>query len=61
MAWVAWAGGSGTRSADVGDLLVSERPCDGVSWSPPARPLFADTMRKLMVVEDVLLETSRGS
>ena len=45
-----------TRSAGMGDLLVCERSGDGVSWLPPAWTLLADTMRKLMVVENVLLE-----
>ena len=31
-------------SADVSDLIVCERSGDGLSWSPPARPLQADTM-----------------
>ena len=58
-----WGGRSGRgrqggRSADVGDLLVSERSGDGVSRLPPARPLQADTMRELMVVEDVLLQST---
>ena len=32
-------GDRGGWSAGVGDLLVSERSGDGVSWLPPARPL----------------------
>ena len=40
----------------MGDLLVSERSSDGVSWLPPTRSLFADTTRELIVVEDVLLK-----
>ena len=44
-------------SAGVDDLLVSERSGDGVSWSPPARQMQEDTMRELMVVEDVLLQS----
>ena len=42
----------------MGDLLVCERSGEGLSWSPPAPPLQADTMRELMVVEDVLLEST---
>ena len=42
----------------MGDLLVSERSGDGVSRLPPARPLQADTMRDLMVVEDVFLKNT---
>ena len=51
-------GGRGGWSADVGDLLVSERSSDGVSWLPPARPLQVDTKRDPMVVEDVLLKST---
>ena len=29
----------GTRSADVGDLLMCERAGDGATWAPPVRPL----------------------
>ena len=29
----------GTRSAGMGGLLMCERSGDGVSWSPPARPV----------------------
>ena len=47
-----------TGSLDVGELLVCERPVDGFSWSPPGRALQADTMRKLVVVEDVLLKST---
>ena len=42
----------------MGELLVCERPVDGFSWSPPGPALQADTMRKLMVVEDVVLESA---
>ena len=59
--WSGWggrSGGDGTRSAGVSDLLVRERSGDGVSWSPPGRALQADTTRKLMVVEDVLLKST---
>ena len=34
-----------------------ERSGDGLSWSPPARPLQVDTMRELFV-EDVLLQST---
>ena len=40
------------------DLLVCERSGDDVSWLPPARPLLADIMRELMLVEDVLLKSA---
>ena len=40
------------------ELLVCERPVDGFSWSPPDRALQADTMRKLVVVHDVVLKSS---
>ena len=49
-------GCGGTGSFDVGELLVCERPVDGFSWSPPGWALQADTMQKLVVVEDVLLK-----
>ena len=58
--WGGWGGRGGrdgTLSADVGDLLLCERSGDGLSCSPPAQPLQADTMRELMVVEDVLLQS----
>ena len=51
-------GHHGTGSLGAGELLVCERPVDGFSWSPPGRPLQADTMRKLVVVEDVVLKSS---
>ena len=47
--WCGWGGRGGTSGAGTGDLLVCERSGDGLSWSPPARPLQKDTMRKLMV------------
>ena len=47
----------GTGSPDVGELLMCER-VDGFSWSPPGRALQADTMRELVVVEDVLLKSA---
>ena len=53
-----WNGLGGTRSFDVGELLMCERPADGFSWSPPGRALQADTMWKLVVVHDVLLKSS---
>ena len=37
---------------------MCERSGDGVSWSPPAGPLQADTKRKLVVVKDVILQSS---
>ena len=42
----------------MGELLVRERLVDGFSWSPPGQALQADTMRKLMVVEDVVLKSA---
>ena len=42
----------------MGDLLMCERPVDGFSWSPPGRALQANTMWKLVVLEDVLLKSS---
>ena len=42
----------------MGELLVCERPVDGFSWSPPGRALQADTMRKLVVLEDVVLKSA---
>ena len=53
-----WSGLGGTRSFDVGDLLMCERPADGFSWSPPGRTLQADAPWKLVVVHDVLLKSS---
>ena len=53
-----WSGWRGTGSLDVGELLVCERPVDGLSWSPPGRALQADTMWKLVVLEDVVLKSS---
>ena len=50
-----WSGWRGTGSLDVGELLVCERPVDDFSWSPPGRALQADTMWKLVVLEDVVL------
>ena len=50
--WGCWRG---TGSLDVGELLVCERPVDGFSWSPPDRALQADTVWKLVVLEDVVL------
>ena len=43
------------RRLGVGELLVCERPVDGFSWSPPDRALQADTVWKLVVLEDVVL------
>ena len=51
-------GGQGGWSTDVGDLLLSERSGGGFSWLSPAQPLYADTMRELVVVEDVLLKST---
>ena len=56
--WSRWGGRGGTRSGDVGDLLGTERSSDGVSRLPPIRPQ-ADTMRELMVVEDVCASGER--
>ena len=56
--WGCWRGCGGTRSLGVDELLVCERPVDGFSWSPPNRALQADTMRKLVVVHDVVLKSS---
>ena len=42
----------------MGELLVFVRPVDGFSWSPPDRAVQADTMRKLVEVEDVLLKSA---
>ena len=53
--WSGWGGRGGTRSFDVGELLMCERPVDGFSWSPPDRALQADTVWKLVVLEDVVL------
>ena len=53
-----WGGWRGTGSLCVDELLVCERPVDGFSWSTPGRALQADTMRKFMVVEDVLLKSA---
>ena len=39
----------------MGELLVCERLVDGFSWSPPDRALQADTVWKLVVLEDVVL------
>ena len=50
--------GGGTRSFDVGELFVRERPVDGFSWSPPARALHGDALRELVVVQDVLLQSA---
>ena len=50
-----WSGWRGTGSLGVGDLLVCERPVDGFSWSPPDRALQADTVWKLVVLENVVL------
>ena len=50
-----WSGWRGTGSLGVGELLVCERPVDGFSWSPPDRALQADTVWKLVVLEDVVL------
>ena len=47
--------GRGGKRLDVGELLVCERPVDGFSWSPPDRALQADTVWKLVVLEDVVL------
>ena len=41
--------GGGTRSFDVGELLVREQPIDGFSWSPLDRALQADALRELVV------------
>ena len=53
-----WGGWRGTGSLGVGELLVCERPVDGFSWSPPGRALQADTMRNLVVLEDVVLRSA---
>ena len=37
---------------------MCERPVNGFSWSPPGRALQADTMRKLVVLEDVVLKSA---
>ena len=37
---------------------MCERPVDGFSWSPPGPALQADTMRKLVVLEDVVLKSA---
>ena len=42
----------------MGEPLVCERPVDGFSWSPPRRALQADTMRKLVVLQDVVLKSA---
>ena len=42
-----------TKSFDEGELLVCDRPVDGLSWSPQGRPLQADALRELVVVVDV--------
>ena len=47
-----------TGRLGMGELLVCERPVDGFSWSPPGRALQADTMRKLVVLEDVVLKSA---
>ena len=53
-----WGGWRGTASLGVGELIVCERPVDGFSLSPPGRALQADTMRKLVVLGDVVLKSS---
>ena len=53
-----WGGWRGTGSLGVGELLVCERPVDGFSLSPPGQALQADTMRKLVVLEDVVLKSA---
>ena len=47
-----------TKSLDVDDLLVCERPVDGFSWSPPGRALQADAVWEVVVVQDVVLQGS---
>ena len=41
--------GACTRGFNVDELLVHERPTNGVSWSPPAWALQADALRELVV------------
>ena len=48
---------SSTGSLGVGELLVCERRVDGFSWSPPGRPLQADAVWELVVLEDVVLQS----
>ena len=48
-------GRSSTKRLDAGELLVCERPVDGLSWSPPGRALQADAPWELVVVHDVVL------
>ena len=37
---------------------MCELAVDGFSWSPPGRALQADTMRKLVVLQDVVLQSA---
>ena len=59
--WGGWRCCGGTESLGVGELFVCERPVDGFSWSPPGQALQADTMRKLVVLEDVVLKKASQS
>ena len=42
----------------MGELLVRERPVDDSSWSPPGRAPQTDALRELVVLEDVLLQST---
>ena len=46
-----WTGRPGRLRERWCGLLVCDRSVDCLSWSPPSRPLLADTMWALMVVE----------
>ena len=43
----------------MGELLVRERLVDGFSWSPPGWTLQADTLRELVMVQDMVLQGSQ--
>ena len=57
----AAAGVAGAAVAARGVLVWASSSCvsvDGFSWSPPGRTLQADTMRKLVLLEDVVLKSA---